>query len=155
VLGNPAPPCADRGCSDICSTEGKTHWHNILRGSANPPTSTGESHCIRDRERVTINTCRGGGLHPLYSTHQLSLLLLQLLQWQQGCCHCSSLSLHSLAHTHVLSLIFLSNISLLYRHFMVNMEGPIALKYGMNCGTIHASTCLVVGYCHKWQYPNK
>jgi hypothetical protein len=24
----------------------------------------------------------------------------------------------------------------------------------MNCGTIHASTCLVVGYCHKWQYPN-
>ena len=53
-------------------------------------------------------------------------------------------------HSH----IFLSNISLLYRHFMVNMEGPIALKHGMNCGTIHASTCLVVGYCHKWQYPN-
>ena len=37
---------------------------------------------------------------------------------------------------------------------MVNMEGPIALKHGMNCGTIHASTYLVVGYCHKWQYPN-
>jgi hypothetical protein len=65
-----------------------------------------------------------------------------------------ALSLHSLAHTHVLSLIFLSNISLLYRYFMVTMEGPIALKHGMNCGTIHASTCLVVGYCHKWQYPN-
>jgi len=65
-----------------------------------------------------------------------------------------SLSLHSLAHTHVLSHIFLSNISLLYRHFIVNMEGPIALKHGMNCGTIHASICLVVGYCHKWQYPN-
>jgi len=65
-----------------------------------------------------------------------------------------SLSLHSLAHTHVLSHIFLSNISLLYRHFMVNMEGPVALKHGMNYGTIHASTCLVVGYCHKWQYPN-
>ena len=64
------------------------------------------------------------------------------------------LSLHSLAHTHVLSHIFLSNISLLYRHFMVNMEGPIALKHGMNCGAIHASICLVVGYCHKWQYPN-
>jgi len=29
-----------------------------------------------------------------------------------------------------------------------------ALNHGMNCGTIHASTCLVVGYCHKWQYPN-
>jgi len=38
----------------------------------------------------------------------------------------------------ILSLIFLSNISLLYRHFMVNMEGPIALKHGMNCSTIHA-----------------
>jgi len=62
---------------------------------------------------------------------------------------------HSLANTHVLSLIFFSNINLLYRHFMVNMEGPIALKHGMNCGTIHASTCLVVGYCHKWQYPNR
>jgi len=62
---------------------------------------------------------------------------------------------HSLAHTHVLSLIFLSNISLLYRHFMVNMEGPIALKHGMNSGTIHASTCLVVGYCHKWQCRNR
>jgi len=57
-------------------------------------------------------------------------------------------------HSHTLSLIFLSNISLLYRHFMVNMEGPIALKHGMNCGTIYASICLVVGYCHKWQYPN-
>jgi len=60
----------------------------------------------------------------------------------------------SCTHSRSLSLIFLSNISLLYRHFMVNMEGPIALKHGMNCGTIHASTCLVVGYCHKWQYPN-
>jgi peptide/histidine transporter 3/4 len=25
VLGNPAPPCADRGCTDSCSTEGKAH----------------------------------------------------------------------------------------------------------------------------------
>jgi len=57
-----------------------------------------KSHCIRDRERVTINTCRGGGLHPLYSIHQLSLLLLQLLQWQQGFCHCSSLFLSTLLH---------------------------------------------------------
>jgi len=63
-------------------------------------------------------------------------------------------SLHVLTHSHVLSPIFLSNIVLLYRHFMVNMEGPITLKHGMNCGTIHAATCLVVGYCHKWQYPN-
>jgi len=29
-----------------------TLWHNILRGSAKPPTSTGEVHFIRDRERI-------------------------------------------------------------------------------------------------------
>jgi hypothetical protein len=55
LLGNPAPPCADRGCTDSCSTEGKAHWHNILRGSAKPPTSTGESILLEIyRERITI-----------------------------------------------------------------------------------------------------
>jgi hypothetical protein len=58
------------------------------------------------------------------------------------------ISHHSLAHTHVLSHIFLSNISLLYRHFMVNMEGPIALKHATICGINGAITCLVVGYCY-------
>jgi len=38
----------------------------------------------------------------LYS--QLSLLHLQLLQWQQGCCHCSSLFLSTLLHTLTFSL---------------------------------------------------
>jgi hypothetical protein len=59
-----------------------------------------------------------------------------------------SLSLHSLAHTHVLSHIFLSNIRLLYRHFIVNMERPIALKHATICGINGATTCLVVRYCH-------
>jgi len=46
---------------------------------------------------------------------------LHLLQWQQGCCHCSSLfSLYS--HVLSLSLLYtltlLSNNCLFYRHFM-------------------------------------
>jgi hypothetical protein len=53
LLGNPAPPCADRGCTDSCSTEGKAHWHNILRGSAKSPTSTGDSpFYLEIRERI-------------------------------------------------------------------------------------------------------
>jgi len=91
--------------------------HNILRGSAKPPTSMGESHCIRDRERVTIHTCRGGGLHPLYSTHQLifaalaaaamaaRLLALQLSFSPLSCTHSCSLS----------QLCFLKSC-LFYRH---------------------------------------
>jgi hypothetical protein len=57
------------------------------------------------------------------------LLHLQLLQWQQGCCHCSSLSLHSLAHTHVLSLILLSHNASIYRHFMAAV--PLVLLSNM------------------------
>ena len=50
---------------------------------------------------------------------------LHLLQWQQGCCHCSSLfSLYS--HVLSLSLLFsltlLSNNCLFYRHFMVRQD---------------------------------
>ena len=37
---------------------GEAQWHNILRGSAKPPTSTGESHFIIGRERIKINTWR-------------------------------------------------------------------------------------------------
>jgi len=102
---------------------------------------------LHPRERVIVLDIEihgGGGLH---------LLLLQLLQWQQGCCHCSSLFLST--HTHVFShnslctlFIFALKYSLLYRHFMVNMEGPIALKYATICGINGATTCLVVGYCH-------
>ena len=70
-----------------------------------------------------------------------------------GCCHYSSLFLST--HTHVFShnslctlFIFALKYSLLYRHFMVNMEGPIALKHATICGINGATTCLVVGYCH-------
>ena len=38
---------------------------------------------------------------------------------------------------------------------MVNHGGDTqAIIHGMNYAVIHAPTCLVVGYCHKWQYPN-
>jgi len=56
-------------------------------------------------------------------------------------------SLHILTHSHTL-IIFALKYSLLYRHFMVNMEGPIALKHATICGINGATTCLVVGYCH-------
>jgi len=92
LLGIPAPPCADRGCTDSCSTESKAHWHNILRGSAKPPTSTGESILLEIyRERITTYMEEEDHFTPSSYT-QLSL------------------SLHSLAHTHVLSLSFFSQI---------------------------------------------
>jgi hypothetical protein len=91
--------------------------------------------------------------HSTPSSHTLLHMAAGLLPMAAAPLSLFFSSLHVLTHSHF-SHIFLSNISLLYRHFMVNMEGPIALKHGMNCGTIHASTCLVVGYCHKWQYPN-
>jgi hypothetical protein len=58
-----------------------------------------------------------------------------------------SLLLFTFSHT-LCTLSILSNISLLYRHFMVNMEGPIALKHATICGINGATTCLMVGYCH-------
>jgi len=45
MLGNSGTPCADRGCTDSCSEKGKSHWHNILRGSAD---------CLHPRERFIL-----------------------------------------------------------------------------------------------------
>jgi hypothetical protein len=69
---------------------------------------------LHPRERVIVLDIEihgVGGLH---------LLLLQLLQWQQGCCHYSSLFLST--HTHVFShnslctlFTLLSNNCLFYR----------------------------------------
>ena len=110
--GIPSPPCADRGCTDSCSTEGKAHWHNILRGSAKPPTSTGESILLElYRERIT--TYMEEEDHFTQTQLPALLLYLQLLQWQQGCCHCSpSLSLYTLHILTALSLILLSHVCL-------------------------------------------
>jgi len=65
---------SDRRCTDNCSREGKAHWHNILRGSANPPTSTGEVHFIRYRDtwKKITSAAMAARLLPL----QLSLFSL-------------------------------------------------------------------------------
>jgi hypothetical protein len=116
MLGNSAPPCADRGCTDSCSTEAKAHWHNILRGSAKSPTSTGESHCIRDRERVTINTWRRITQLP---AHTLCCI------WQQSCCPWQQLLFLSSSRHFTLthSLHSLSNCALNKYAFFIGKYG--------------------------------
>ena len=63
-------------------------------------------------------------------------------------------------HSHTLSLCSKKHASFIGKH-----GGPLqhicqhggankALNHATKCGTNGASTCLVVGYCHKWQYPN-
>ena len=47
---------------------------------------------------------------------------LHLLQWQQGCCHCSSLYSHVLSLSLLFTLSLLSNNCLFYRHFMVRQD---------------------------------
>ena len=62
-----------------------------------------ESILFRDRERITTQYMEEEDHFTLLYS-QLSLLHLQLLQWQQGCCHCSSLFLSTLLHTLTFSL---------------------------------------------------
>jgi len=147
VLGIPIPHARTGGVLIVAHRRLEAHCYNILRGSAKPPTSTGESPYYLEIEK---------GLQYIYveeedyihSTQLINsfLLHLQLLQWQQGCCHCSSLSLHSLAHTHVLSLILLSHNASIYRHFMAAVPlvllSNMAARLGMvGCLTIENGGC--------------
>ena len=98
----------------------KAHWHNILRGSTKPPTSTGESHCIRDRERFTKNTWRRITQLPVHT---------RCCIWQQGCCpwqqllFLSSSLLFTFSHTLSFSLTKHSHIiCLLYRHQVLSIS---------------------------------
>ena len=103
------------------------------------PTSTGESHCIRDREKVTINTWR----RRITSTQtQLSAHTLCCI-WQQ------LLFLSSSRHFTLCTLTFCSHkyASFIGKHGQ-HWEANKAIKHATNCGTSGASTCLVVGYCH-------
>jgi len=94
LLGNSGTPCADRGCTDSCSEKGKAHWHNILRGSAKPLTSTGESHCIRYRDtwrrRITSASLTAAAMAARLLPLQLSLSLYSHSRFL------SQFSLHSL-----------------------------------------------------------
>jgi len=83
---------------------------------------------LKDTDTI-FNVVRQIRLHPRERSILLDIEIhgrrLHLLQWQQGCCHCSSLfSLYS--HVLSLSLLFtltlLSNNCLFYRHFMVRQD---------------------------------
>jgi len=52
LLGISAPLCADRLCSDSCSLEAKYTGTQYLTWFGKSPTSTGEVHIIRDREKI-------------------------------------------------------------------------------------------------------
>jgi len=102
------PHAPTGGVLIVAQMEGNAHWDNILRGSAKPPTSMGESHCIRDRERVTINTWRRITQLP---AHTLCCI------WQQSCCpwqqllFLSSSLLFTFSHTLCTLSSLLSNIA--------------------------------------------
>ena len=68
LLGISAPLCADRLCSDSCSLEAKYTGTQYLTWFGKSPTSTGEVHIIRDRERIHTNTWRRR-ITSLNSTH--------------------------------------------------------------------------------------
>jgi len=114
--GIPTPPCADRGCSDFCSTEGKAHWHNILRGLAKLPTSTGESILLEiDRERVTTHMEEEAH----FTQTQLPLLSHTTVQGSRA----AALGSYSLFLSSRISLLFSTTLSfaltkscLFYRH---------------------------------------
>jgi len=98
MLGIPSPLCADRWGTDSCSYEAKHTETQYFSGSAKPPTSTGESpYYLEIRERIHYKYMEE---EDHFTQTQLPALLLhlQLLQWQQGCCHCSSLFLSTLLY---------------------------------------------------------
>jgi hypothetical protein len=117
LLGNSAPHARTGGV--LIFAQGRlSTLTQYFTWFGKSPTSTGESILLEIyRERIT--TYMEEEDHFTQTQLPALLLHLQLLQWQQGCCHCSSLSLHSLAHTHVLSLFnpltLLSNNCLFYR----------------------------------------
>jgi hypothetical protein len=49
MLGIPAPPCAERWCTDSCPLEAKHTGTQYLTWFGKSPTSTGEVNIIRDR----------------------------------------------------------------------------------------------------------
>jgi len=134
--GIPASSCADRECTDSCSTEGKhtdTIFYVVRQIRLHP------------RERfILLEIEKGYNKYMEEEDHIHSTLLPAHTHSCCSCCNGSRAAAHGSSSSFSLLLVtslsalstILSNISLFYRHFMVNMEGPIALKHGMNCGTI-------------------
>jgi len=130
------------------------HWRlstltQYLTWFGKPPTSTGEAIALY-RKRTRFTTIEEEESSPLYqlSTSFYFSLLSAVMVATAGCLGSP------------LSPIFLTSLAL-HSHFALNKtclfigkygqhgRANIALKHGMNCGTIHAPTCLVVEYCHK------
>jgi len=125
LLGIPAPPCADRGCTNSCSSEGKAHWHNMLRGSAKPPTSTGESPYYLEIEK---------GLQ--HNTWRRRITSLKLNS-QLSCCTCSCCNgskAAAIAALHFLSILFTFS--------------PLSSLY-----TLHILTPLLLSVCYTLLLP--
>jgi len=63
-------------------------------------------------------------------------------------------------HSHTLSLCSKKHASFIgkhgepLQHICQHGGANKALNHATKCGINSASTCLVVGYCNKWQYPN-
>jgi hypothetical protein len=107
VLGIPTPPCADRWYTDSCSKEAKHIGTQYLTWFGKTVYIYGkESILFRDRERITTQYMEEEEDH-----FTQTLLPALLLQWQQGCCHCSpSLSLYTLHILTTLSHFSLSSM---------------------------------------------
>jgi len=87
LLGIPAPPCADRWCTDNCSKETKHTRTQYLTWFGKTAYIHGkESILFRDREGLQYNTWKRM-ITSLKLNSQLSLLYLQLLQWSMVVAH--------------------------------------------------------------------
>jgi len=87
--GIPAPPCADRWCTDICPKEAKhtDTIFNVVRQNRQHPRE--RVYIIRDRERKQYKYMIHGGGGSLHSNSTPSSLCCTC-----NCCYCSpSLSL--------------------------------------------------------------
>jgi len=113
------------------------------------PTSTGEVHFIRDREKDTINTWR----RRITSTLLYSQLSHTAVAAAAMAARLLPLQLSLSLYSHVLTLSTLSFCSHKYASFIgkYGQHGGAnkALKHATICGINGATTCIVVGYCHQ------
>ena len=124
----------------IAQRRGSTQRHNILRGSAKPPTFTGESQYYLEIKKE-------------YNKYMKEDLITQLPSLLLPCS--SSCSLLSCTHSRLLSQFcsqiiasFIGKHGNLLQHSCQIWWDKQALKYATICGINGATTNLVVGYCH-------
>ena len=83
MLGIPAPPCADRGCTDSCSNGGERHTNTIFNVVRQNRLHPREKSILleSDRERITTHMEEED-----HFTQTLFSLLLHCCTRQQSCC---------------------------------------------------------------------